>query len=486
MNTGNKIFRYDQIAKQLEDSILTGILKVGEKLPSVRLLSKQQNVSPTTIFKAYYQLEAKGLIEARPKSGYYVRFRHEERLVPKQKNTSQPNITAVDTSQIILELEELRNSETIVRLSSSVPSAKLLPIARLNKSVAEALREEKHLLLKYTHPQGNEELRRVIAQQLLNWGGVFRAEDLVITAGCMEALNICLLILTQPGDVIAIDQLTYFSIHEAVERLGLKAVAIPVTDEGLDIDFLKKAISKYPIKAGLFVPNFHNPTGTCLPDIKKKELVELMTAKQIPIIEDDIYGELYFGKNRPSTCKFYDKEGWVLYCSSLSKTIAPGYRIGYCQPGRFLEQYAHQKRILSVSTSSLPQAALLSFFKKGRYDFHLRKLRTALHTQALVYSQLILEHFPKEVYFRMPEGGFNFWIEFPKHFDSYQLFRSAKDQQISIAPGQIFSVEPDFKHCIRLSYAEPLTDEVEASIKRLGQLATDFLKKTVDSGLQSC
>lgn len=471
MVSTNKKFRYDQIASQLEDSILNNILKVGEKLPSVRLLSKQQHVSPSTIFKAYYQLEAKGLIEARPKSGYYVRFRHAERVAPTVVSTTQPNAKAIDTSEIIKELEELRNSESILKLSSAVPSPKLLPIARLNKSIGEAVRTGKNFLFQYTHPQGNPELRRVIAQQLLNWGGNFRAEDLVITAGCMEALNISLMILTQRGDVIAIDELTYFSIHQAVERLGLKAVSIPVTSKGLDIPFLKKAIEQFPIKAGLFVTNFHNPTGVCIPDAQKKELVELMTTKQIPIIEDDIYGELYFGKNRPSTCKFYDKEGWVLYCSSLSKTIAPGYRIGYCQPGRFLEQFAHQKRILSLSTSSLPQAALLNFFQKGRYDFHLRKLRTAIHTQALRYSQCILQYFPVGIYFSVPEGGFNFWIEFPKQFDSYELFKAAKNQQISIAPGQIFSVESNYKNYIRLSFAEPFTDEIEQAIKQLGILA---------------
>lgn len=476
MATQSKIFRYDQIANQLENSILNNILKVGEKLPSVRLLSKQQHVSPSTIFKAYYQLEAKGLIEARPKSGYYVRFRHAERPAPVKVSTTQPNVKAIDTSEIIRELEELRNSENILRLSSAVPSSKLLPIARLKKSVGEAVRAEKNFLLNYTHPQGKFELRRMIAQQLLNWGGNFHADDLVVTAGCMEALNISLMILTQPGDVIAIDELTYFSIHEAVEMLGLKAVSIPVTSTGLDISFLKKAVEQFPIKAGLFVTNFHNPTGVCIPDEQKKELVAFMTTKQIPIIEDDIYGELYFGKNRPSTCKFYDKEGWVLYCSSLSKTIAPGYRIGYCQPGRFLKQFAHQKRILSLSTSTLPQAALLNFFQKGRYDFHLRKLRTALHTQALRYSQCILQHFPIGIYFKVPEGGFNFWIEFPKDFDSYELFKAAKNQHIGIAPGQIFSVESKYKHCIRLSFAEPFTKEIEEGIKRLGTLAHQFLK----------
>ena len=229
MISQSKEFRYNQIANQLEDSILNNILKVGEKLPSVRLLSKQQHVSPSTIFKAYYQLEAKGLIEARPKSGYYVRFRHAERPAPAATASIQPNIKAINTSEIIKELEELRSSENLLKLSSAVPSPKLLPVAKLNKSITEAVRTEKNFLLKYTHPQGNPELRRIIAQQLLNWGGNFRAEDLVITAGCMEALNISLMILTQPGDVIAIDELTYFSIHQAVERLGLKAVSIPVT-----------------------------------------------------------------------------------------------------------------------------------------------------------------------------------------------------------------------------------------------------------------
>ena len=353
MTSNNNNFRYEQIANKLEDSILNHVLKVGEKLPSVRLMSKHQNVSPSTIFKAYYQLEAKGLIEARPKSGYYVRFRYAERGSPIISLLTQPNIKSINTHQIIQELEELRDSETIVSLSSAIPSPKLLPLAKLNKSVVEALRKEKNLLLKYTHPKGNKELRRIIAQQLLNWGGNFREEDLVITAGCMEALNISLLILTQPGDVIAIDELTYFSIHQAVEKLGLNAVSIPITPKGLDLPFLKKAIDKFPIKAGLFVSNFHNPTGACLPDFQKKEMVELMTERQIPIIEDDIYGELYFGKNRPSTCKFFDTEGWVLYCSSFSKTLAPGYRIGYCQPGRFLEQFSHHKRILSLSTSTV-------------------------------------------------------------------------------------------------------------------------------------
>jgi DNA-binding transcriptional MocR family regulator len=476
MSIETKKFLYNQLSKQLEESILHNVIKAGEKLPSVRMMSRQKGVSPSTVFQAYYQLEAKGLVEARPKSGYYVCFRHAKKVkssINYPKN--QPNIQEIDTSQMIMELEELRNDETVLRLSSAIPSTKLLPLAKLNKSIVEAMRAEKNLLLKYPHPQGKLELRRIIAQQLLNWGGTYQADNLVITAGCMEALNIALLVLTQPGDIIVIDHLTYFNVHQAVERLGLKTVPIPITEKGLDLDFLEKSIQKYPIKAGLFVTNFHNPTGISLSDEKKKDLVALMTKHQIPFIEDDIYGELYFGKSRPKTCKFYDTEGWVLYCSSFSKTLAPGYRIGFCLPGRFKEDFVHQKRILSSSTSSLPQAALLNFLKKGRYNYHLRKFRTALHTQALRYSQCILEHFPDSIYFRMPEGGFVIWIEFPADFNAYQFFKLAKDQQISIAPGQIFSVENKFKNCIRISFAEPFDDKIEKGIQQLGKLAGQIM-----------
>lgn len=467
-------FLYQSIAQQLEESILNAVLKSGDKLPSVRLLSKQRGVSPSTIFQAYYQLEAKGLIEARPKSGYYVRFQPNmpgptPATQPRQK-CADPQV--VNSLHMIEELVELRDLANVLRLSTAAPSLSLLPSARLNKSVVEAIREQKENMLRYMPSQGHPELRSAIARHLLNWGGQFLPEDVVITNGCMEALNLCLRALVKAGDVIVMDQLSYFGIHQAVESLGLKVIPIPSrAPNGLDLNLLKEALLQHPVKAALLVLNFHNPTGSVMPDETKKELVKLLKSHQVPLIEDDIYGELYFGKARPGTCKQFDEDGLVLYCSSFSKTLAAGYRIGYCLPGRFKEALVRQKRIENVSSSSLPQTALLHFLNKGRFDYHLRKLRNALHTQALRYAQCIQKCFPPGTRFCHPNGGIVLWIALPPHCNGYELFRMAKDQQISIAPGQIFSINGGFENYIRLSFSEPFNAKVEKALRKLGEMA---------------
>lgn len=473
-------FLYQNIAQQLEESILNAVLKSGDKLPSVRLLSKQRGVSPSTVFQAYYQLEAKGLIEARPKSGYYVRFQPTTpgptTASAVEQKTADPQM--VNSMHMIEELVELRDLANVLRLSTAVPSLALLPSARLNKSVVEAIREEKEKILGYIPTQGNEALRGAVARHLLNWGGQFLPDDIVITNGCMEALNLCLRTLVKAGDVVVMDQLSYFGIHQSVESLGLKVIPIPSrAPDGLDLNILEEALLQHPVKAALFVLNFHNPTGSVMPDHTKKALVELLRKHQVPLIEDDIYGELYFGKARPGTCKQFDEDGLVLYCSSFSKTLAAGYRIGYCLPGRFKDALVRQKRIENVSTSTLPQAALLHFLNKGRFDYHLRKLRNALHTQALRYAQCIQESFPEGTHFCHPAGGIVLWVALPPHCNGYELFRIAKDQQISIAPGQIFSINGGFENYIRLSFSEPFDSKIEKAIRKLGELLFSLIKK---------
>lgn len=472
-------FLYERIADALERSIRQGTLKEGDKLPSVRYSSKQRGVSPSTIFQAYYQLEAKGLIEARAKSGYYVKFTTQSSSRPSYlaEERSQPSLRHIDTAYIVEEMEELRDSANIISLSSAYPASDLLPTAKIQKAIVEATRANKGKLLPYALPQGNKALRNIIGKQLLEWGDYYSPEEMLITNGCMEALNLCLRAVVRPGDIIAMDQLTYFGIAQIVEHLSLQVIAIPVHyEKGLDIDFLEEAIGSFPVKVCLSVTNFNNPTGISIPTEQKKRLVQLLSRHEIPLIEDDIYGDLYFDATRPSTCKQFDQEGWVLYCSSFSKTLAPGFRVGYCLPGRFLPQVVQQKRILSISTNSLVQLALVHFLQKGRYGFYLRKLRTALHKQAQQYAQAIRTYFPPAVRFVMPAGGMVLWLSFPLTFDGYLLFKAAKEQDIGISPGQVFAVEGSFKHHIRLSFSRPYDEKVDAGLQRLGQLAKGLLR----------
>jgi DNA-binding transcriptional MocR family regulator len=320
--------------------------------------------------------------------------------------------------------------------------------------------------------QGNEQLRKQIARLSFNWGGALSEQDVIVTAGCMEALSLCLKAVTQPGDTVATESPTYYGIFRVMESLGLNVVEIPTNPvTGIDLDYLERAIPKFKIKACLFVANFNNPVGSCIPDEKKKQLVNMLAKKEIPLIEDDIYGEMFFGKTRPRTCKSFDKKGLVLHCGSFSKSLAPGYRIGWAVPGRFKDKVISLKRMNNISTNTLAQVSIAHFLQNGRYELHLRHLRKALHTQSLQYLQAITEYFPEDTKISRPQGGFVLWVEMNKKMDGYKLHKRALKHNIGIAPGQIFSMKgSQFSNYFRLSYGTPWNSKVEHGLKTIGEL----------------
>jgi DNA-binding transcriptional MocR family regulator len=467
--------KYSEVADRIQSLINKRILKVGDKLLSVRALSKEQGISLSTAFQAYYHLESKGLIEARPQSGYYVKYSPEHVL-------DLPNICDPIDDALPVSVDDMINSvyldlrsDKLVNFAMAAPSFSLLPIAKLNKAVMHTLRETKTSCTNYEHVQGNLLLRKQIVRQAFNWGGRLGEDDVVITAGCVEALSLCVKAITKPGDAVAIESPTYFAIFQVMESHGLKVVEIPSNPQtGIDLDYLEQAIPRFDIKACLFVPNFNNPLGSCMPDENKKRLVEMLAKNEIPLVEDDIYGELYFGKTRPKTCKSFDKKGLVLHCGSFSKSLAPGYRIGWTIPGRFKEKVIRLKRMHTVSTNTLAQSAIANFLENGRYELHLRHLRKALYTQSLRYMQAICEYFPEDTRITRPTGGFTLWIEMNKKVNGFKLHKKALKHNIGIAPGQIFSSQARFENCFRISYAEPWCERIEDGIKTLGKLIKEF------------
>lgn len=462
---------YLQVAVGLEKMIADDVLKIGDKLPSVRLLSEEYGISMGTAFQAYYHLEGKGLIESRPKSGYYVRFNH--RRFPELPKTEQPDPLSheVSVKEMITSIYGDIAANSVTNFAIAVPDPSLLPIAKLNKSVVQALRNNKNSCLYYEQTQGNLELRKQVARISFNWGGKIKPDEILITTGCLEAITMCLKAVTQHGDTVAVESPNYFGIFQGIETLGLKVVEIsssPVT--GLDLDNLEQAIKKYPIKACVVTPNFNNPLGACMPEENKKKLVEIITKKNIPLIEDDIYGELYFGKNRPRTCKYYDTKGLVMHCSSLSKSLAPGYRVGWTIPGKFLEQVKQLKRIHNISSPSLTQAAMAHFLQHGRFEYHLKNMRKALHTQCLRYMQAIIQYFPEDTKVSRPHGGFVLWVQLNKKVNSFKLRTEAMKHDISIVPGKIFSANGAYNNCIRISFGKPWDDNSDYGLMMLGKL----------------
>ncbi|MEO8471828.1 MAG: PLP-dependent aminotransferase family protein [Chryseolinea sp.] len=467
--------KYVEVADRIEALIEKEVLKVGDKLLSVRALSKEQGISLSTAFQAYYALESKGLIEARPQSGYYVKYSPKHILeMPKVREPIEDALP-VTIDEMINSVYLDLNAKSLLNFSMAAPSIELLPVAKLNKALIHAIRESATSCLHYEHIQGSVALRKQIARQAFNWGGTPSENDVVVTAGCVEALSLCIKAVTQPGDAVAIESPTYFAIFQLLETFGLNVVEIP-TDPvlGMDIEYLEQSIPRFNIKACLVVSNFNNPLGSCMPDDRKKHLVDMLARKEIPLIEDDIYGELYFGKTRPKTCKTFDKKGLVLHCASVSKSLAPGYRIGWTIPGRYKEQIIRLKRMHTVSTNSLAQAAVADFLSNGRFELHLRHLRKALHTQSLRYIQAVSEYFPDDTRITRPQGGFTLWIEMNKKINAYKLHKRALRHNIGIAPGQIFSSQGRFENCFRLSYAEPWSPRIEEGIKVLGRLISEY------------
>lgn len=467
---------YMNISESIEKQIMDQVLKIGDKLPSVRLLSKQKALSVSTILQAYYHLEGKGLIESRPQSGYYVRFNPSR--FPRKIEKSNPSgiIRSKDVETMISEVYDDFSMPGVTRFSLSVPAPEILPLARLNKAMMQALRDLPDNGTSYERIQGNELLRRQVARYAMNWGAHLQPDDIMTTNGCMNAISYCLMAVTKPGDTIVVESPVYFGILRFAKSIGLKVLELPTDpDTGVDPDDVKKALQHHNIKACFFVTNFSNPTGYCMPDEQKKALVKLLSSKGVPLIEDDLYGDVYFGDKRPTSCKSYDEEGNVLWCSSISKTLAPGYRVGWVAPGKYMEQIKRLKLFHSITSATPQQAAVAGFLATGRYEYHLRKLRQTLHANSLQFIRAIGEYFPHGVKITNPQGGFILWVETDKKIDTWELYHEAMLHKISIAPGAMFSLQDRYQNCMRLSYGLQWTPEVDRALKKLGGIVKSMM-----------
>lgn len=462
---------YQRIAHNIEHQIKHEVLKIGDKLPSIRMICREHGVSMSTALQAYYDLESKGLIESRPQSGYYVTYSHKH--FPAMPDTSNPvyHLDASGTDGLVARVYAELGRETNLTFSLGVPASALLPVAKLNKTMLNAMRSLPAGGTSYEQVQGNSRLRQQIARWSFSWEGHLREGDLLTTAGCMNALTYSLMALTERGDTIIVESPVYFGVLQLARSLGLQVLELPThAVTGIDLDALKKALQTKKIKVCLLVSNFSNPLGSCMPDEHKRETVRLMEMHGVPLIEDDLYGDVYFGPHRPKSCKTYDESGIVLWCGSVSKTLAPGYRVGWVAPGKFKEQVIRTKLYHSVSSTTLTQEAIASFLETGRYESHLRKLRHTLHANSLQYLRAISEYFPEETKVSRPEGGFLLWLELPKQVDTTKLYETALKFKISIAPGRMFTLQDQYNHCIRLSYGLLWNEQVDQALKLLGKL----------------
>ncbi|HEX8656723.1 MAG TPA: PLP-dependent aminotransferase family protein [Hymenobacter sp.] len=461
---------YRRIAAALAHQIQTGGLRVGDQLPSLRALQRLHGVSLNTAKQAYWELERQWLIEARPQSGFYV-SRTPGQALALPPTSAPPAAEGTESAEaLIIRVYETLDNPAFTQLSMAVPDASLLPVAKLNKAVGRALRTLPGSGTGYEELAGSARLRGAVARWSFTWGGTLQAEELITTAGAMNALTYSLLAVTKPGDTVAVESPTYVWALQLIRSLGLRALELPTHPvTGIELEALQQALPR--IQACLLIPNFSNPLGNCMPDDHKRAVVQLLASRQIPLIEDDVYGDLYYGTRRPPPCKAFDEQGLVLWCSSVSKTVAPGYRVGWVAAGQFQEAIRQRKLLQAISSPPLNQEVIADFLEQGRYEHHLHTLRGVLHANSRACRRAIAEYFPAETRVTQPTGGFTLWVELPRQVDTRVLFEAMLRRRISIAPGRLFTQHNQFNHCLRLSYGVPWTPHVEACLQELGGLA---------------
>ena len=463
---------YEQVAGRISRLISEGTLKPGERVPSVRKLKRQLGVSVSTILHSYFLLEDKGLIEARPQSGFYVRLNRRE--LPPEPKMSAPSSSAtmVDVGELSLEVHEKISDPHIVPLGAATPGNDLLPTRKLMRILAGLARRPDSVHHGYESPAGNVDLRRQIALRSLDWGCNFTPDEIVTTAGCSEAVNIALRAVTKPGDAVAVESPVYFGILHILESLHLKAVEVPTDPrDGICLDVLETVAKKRKVAAVFIQSNFQNPLGFCMSDANKKKLVDMLGRYNLPLIEDDIYGDVYYEGTRPRTLKSFDKKDAVILCSSFSKTLSPGFRVGWIVPGKFRTSVRKLKLATSLSTATLPQLAIAEMLRSGGYDHFLRRVRKAYSSQMRQMILAARRYFPEGTRVTRPNGGTVLWAEFPKGVDSIQMYHKALEKKISIVPGPLFSPKRQYKECIRLNCGHPYTERIEEAMITLGQIA---------------
>lgn len=462
---------YQQLATMLEGMISDRSLRAGDRMPSVRHFSSQHGVSIPTALQAYVTLETRGLIEARPKSGFYVRARQCDSVPQPQCQGTTPKLTTFANTDPLASLLIDQSDTKLVPLGAALPSPLLLPGVKLARTMASVSRKQGAQGVNYDVAPGSVVLRRELARRSLEWGCALKADDFAVTLGATEAMCIALQVTCQPGDTVVVESPTYFGLGRMIRELRLNALPVPTNSAtGIDLNVLESLLRRRRISACVLIPNFHNPVGFTMPDENKKRLVEMLSARGVAIIEDDIYGDLQHHGTRPRCLKAFDHDGSVILCGSYSKTLAPGYRVGYLAAGRWHERAIALKMVTTLSSTLLPTLTIAEFLKSGGYDRYLRSIRQAFCHQIDHMREAIVASFPDGIRLSRPQGSFILWCELPGKVDSMELARQARSSGISIAPGPLFSPDGGFKNFIRINCGHPWNPQIERSVAVLGHL----------------
>lgn len=469
--------RYQYLASVLGQRIEQGLYPIGVRLPSIRVLSKEHGVSITTVQQAYRELEEQQLVEARAKSGYFVAHRKLCPDLPDCCTTTQCSLTIPQWDLVRGMVSPIPAGETA--LGTAAPDVTASSLKPLTRALSHLSQRQYLRTFDDDDIRGCIELREQIARLMIDSGSRMDADNILVTDGCREALSIAIRCVCAPGDVVAVEKPCSHASLQLLHGLGINILEIP-TDPvtGISVEALELALEQWPVKAILVTPTGNNPLGFNMPAERRQALLRLAQEHDVAIVEDDVYGELSYPYPRPATITSMDFSGNVLLCSSFSKTLAPGLRIGWIAPGNYMNRAIHMKYISTGPTAGLPQLAIVDFIKQGHYLKHVRRMKGQYQHNRDLMARWVTDYFPCGTRVSRPQGGFLLWVELDRRIDTQELNRRLAQYHISVAIGAVFSAAGRYDSCLRINYARPLTDETKHAVRQMGAVIHQLLDET--------
>ncbi len=469
---GRPLFLYERICRQLLRQIGVGAYLDGDKLPSVRRMSQLFGVSVNTIMQCYHKLEADGVIEARPQSGFFVRSGKAGTPALPARTPIPLLPVEISLSERVLHYMELHAAPDMVRLGIALPAAQLLNVERVLKTLSDVLRHRPLEAWDYTHPNGHGALLHHLARRSLAHEVPVTADDILVTSGCMEAVAIALRCVSRPGDTVAVESPAYYGTLLMLEAHNRRVLEIPTSPrDGICLDTLERAFAERRVTACLFSANAQNPAGFTMPRENKARIAALAARYGIPLIENDIWGDTVYDATQATPAKAFDRHGLIIYCNSFSKTLIPGFRLGWAMPGRFQRRFREIKQLSTITSASAPQIAISRLLESGFYDHHIAGLRKHLHDQAMESAAEIEKYFPAGTRLNFPTGGCVLWVRLPSGVNAEALFQRAAAAGIHIFPGSVFSASGGLENHLRINVGNPVDMRVRTALRTLGQIA---------------
>jgi DNA-binding transcriptional MocR family regulator len=484
---------YVQLRDQLRALVHAGDLRPGDRIPASRELATMLGVHRTTVANAYAELESEGLIQGHVGRGTYIKGNGNGlKLTPP----APPVLNGSEGLRWELLFADERGEEALSRLTASAPENALsfvmarpaeeyFPVEELQTCVNAVLRREATDVLNLGPSDGYGPLKDALIEHLRSDGISTKDENLLITDGCQQSLDIISKAFVRPGDSVILENPTYPGAMAIFHGARARCLGVPMqtrpepgTTLGLDLEALEATLAANRVKLIVLTPDFQNPTGTSMPLSSRRKVLELAGRHQVPVVEDHIYARLHAREERLPSLKHLDRANIVIHIDSFAKVAFPGLRVGWIvAPATAIERLRIVKQTTDLHTDQLAQATLAEFLRRGLFTKHLAKMRKVYASRLSALDEALRKHMPEGTRWTRPDGGMCLWLELPPGFDASELLIHAKERGVLFAPGRYFYVQNPLPNTLRLGYAGLDEKQIARGIATLSDLLRVEMRK---------